>query len=355
MNWQPVELDGSLRYEDHSTVFDNDYQFDMVSLNKGLLTQSRPEIHLEFDSTETVNEFGQTGTWWEEFHKFVDGNDKTKIQTAFDCLTKCEKSAIVIGMVGIDMEHGAHVELHPVYAMFINLGPQGPSESGPQGTDRWAFFVRNWGNEGYCGSGDEPIGVLRQMGIPLPETKILRSNMWVYAHGDYSEDQCFAETSVVSPDANGLMVVNLPLPTHKCGVVGDLFIQRNPLISTGGQSTAGGESTTGSSQTSRTSPVVSASSEEGADISPGAMARIAKLDPASRQELYKQLAAIKTERTSKPHKPVPVKITPPSTSRIAEKPPQLTGLKAVPNPALEEKQAKQAQLLDAFLKAHGVQ
>ena len=344
MNWFPVEIDGSLRWEDHSTTFDNDYQFDIVSPNRSLLTKwenDREEVHVEFDSTETVNEWDQTGTWWDNFHhNVVDKKDKPTIQSWFG-----NKFAIVIGMLGIDMEHGPHSELHPVYAMFINLGPEAPHAAALGATDHWAFFVRNWGNEGYCGSGDEPLNDFREIGIPLPETEIVRSSISAYAHGDFSLDQCVAETSVIAPDAKGLMVFNLPPATAKCGVVGDLFIRRKPPLA----------STFGSSPTSA---VVSVSGDGGEDIDPRLMARIAKLDPVARQELYKQLSDIMNEPSSRPNKASrAIKITPPGSSGVAKKHPQFTGqgLKAVPNPAFEAKQAKQRQLIDAFLKAHGVQ
>jgi hypothetical protein len=339
MNWFPVEVDGSLTWAGHSTVFDNDYTFDLVSPNHSLLTKNRDVLHVEFDSTETVNDWDNTGAWWDDFHhKTVDSlKDTDKIAAVFG-----QKSAIVIGMLGIDMEHGPHSELHPVYAMFINLGTEGRGTGVSGGTDHWAFFVRNWGNEGYCGSGDEPLNEYREIGIPLPETKILNYSMWAYPHGDYSGDQCKAETTVSSPDATGLMVFMLPPATAKCGVFGDLFIQRNPVI-------RGTEESTGGS--SRTSPAVS--SEEGADIDPRIMARIARLNPAFRLELYKQLSDIMTEPSR--NKPIPgIKITAPSSSGISV-PLTGKGLKAVPNPAYEEKKAKQVQLIDAFLKAHGVQ
>lgn len=351
MNWFPVEIDGSLRWEDHSTTFDNDYQFDIVSPNRSLLTKwgDREEVHVEFDSTETVNEWDQacadesdqkTCTWWKDFHhNVVDQHDKQTIQSWFG-----NKFAIVIGMLGIDMEHGPHSELHPVYAMFINLGPEGQHPVALGAVDHWAFFVRNWGNEGYCGSGDEPLNAFREIGIPLPETEIVRYSISAYAHGDFSLDQCLAETSVSAPDSKGLMVFNLPPATAKCGVVGDLFIRRNPLASTPGSS--------------RRSTVVSGSGEGGEDIDPRLMARIAKLSPVARQELYTQLSDIMKEPSSRPSKASGViKIMPRSSSGVAKKHPQFAGqgLKAVANPAFEAKKAKQRQLIDTFLKAHGVQ
>ena len=51
--------------------------------------------------------------------------------------------AIVVGLAGLDCEHGCGTELHPVYGLAIRVNDD-PSD------DTWAIFVRNWGNEGYC-------------------------------------------------------------------------------------------------------------------------------------------------------------------------------------------------------------
>jgi hypothetical protein len=47
--------------------------------------------------------------------------------------------------MGIDMVHDGYSELHPVWAMAA-LVKNDPND------DMWAMFVRNWGNEGYCGT-----------------------------------------------------------------------------------------------------------------------------------------------------------------------------------------------------------
>jgi hypothetical protein len=58
--------------------------------------------------------------------------------------------AIAIGLLTIDGNNyhafnSAQSELHPVYALFIHLSSD-PTD------DTWAFFVRNSGDEGYCGN-----------------------------------------------------------------------------------------------------------------------------------------------------------------------------------------------------------
>jgi hypothetical protein len=53
--------------------------------------------------------------------------------------------AIVTGLVGLDCEHDCGSELHPVWALAMNVQPSADD-------DLWVFFVRNWGNEGFCGT-----------------------------------------------------------------------------------------------------------------------------------------------------------------------------------------------------------
>jgi hypothetical protein len=55
------------------------------------------------------------------------------------------KYAIITGLMGFDCEHDCGAELHPVYALAIRVKDDPADEV-------WAIFVRNWGNEGYCGT-----------------------------------------------------------------------------------------------------------------------------------------------------------------------------------------------------------
>ena len=58
--------------------------------------------------------------------------------------------AIVTGLIGLDTAHPPATESHPVVAMAIQ-SQQDRSE------DVWVFFVRNYGDEGYCGTS---VGIL---------------------------------------------------------------------------------------------------------------------------------------------------------------------------------------------------
>jgi hypothetical protein len=61
-----------------------------------------------------------------------------------------DKEAIVMGLYGVDCAHDCGAELHPVYALAIHVNNNLLD-------DTWAIFVRNWGDEGYCGSHEEEI------------------------------------------------------------------------------------------------------------------------------------------------------------------------------------------------------
>jgi hypothetical protein len=54
------------------------------------------------------------------------------------------------GLMGVDCEHDCHTELHPIYALALQLDP-GASDN------TWAIVVRNWGNEGFCAHGQEEL------------------------------------------------------------------------------------------------------------------------------------------------------------------------------------------------------
>ena len=81
MNWEPVEYEGPLSWEDHSTwTFldssgDNEYSFNILRPELFLVTAGRESsgLHLEFNSTEVVDHFNDSGTWWDHpFHHAID-------------------------------------------------------------------------------------------------------------------------------------------------------------------------------------------------------------------------------------------------------------------------------------------
>ena len=84
------------------------------------------------------------------------------------------KLTIVTGMAGIDLGHDAAntwtAELHPVFGMFILTDEQTSinADGSVAMNDTWSFFIRNKGNEGWCGTGTENAGK-KQLKVFIPE------------------------------------------------------------------------------------------------------------------------------------------------------------------------------------------
>jgi len=237
MNWRTVDYEGILTGFAKSKSFpgDNDYNFFITTDNGSLYTKGATSVEIEFDPSESVDHFDQTQTWWGRFrHEHVDRNN----QEASNFING--KFAIVVGMMGLDVAHvNHHSELHPAYAMFINTSTS-PTE------DQWAFFVRNWGNEGYCGPDQVGLKIpvlkirLKQRpapgGIPRggsvqPKLAVLRTKT-ILPFSDNDAKQCPSVNNTTFAADHGDALFTFPLadPTKKCGFVGDLTIDwTNPV------------------------------------------------------------------------------------------------------------------------------
>jgi len=216
MNYFPITYECTVCWSDHSGL-DDDYNFRLRRNDRALNTAGWDGfVQSEFDSDETVDDWDDTGTWWNDFHhNQVDESDDAAHE-AID-----GKFAIVIGEAGIDLEHGCHIELHPIYAMFVHVTDD-PTN------DHWAFFVRNWGNEGYCANnqvyyqnhlaGDNTITVRipHENAVPVDFTHHIRS---------ISDDN--HKTSVLFDFVQDalLLTFSLDAPEEHTTIVGDLHIQ----------------------------------------------------------------------------------------------------------------------------------
>ena len=152
INWEPATYEGTLQWFEHSPGTDDDYSLDLHTFNLDGVTAGNNggnAIHIEFDSDETIDHFDDS-SWWASFHDAVDSSDSAAHKMIDGHLAE------VTGLVGIDAAHTPAAELHPVYAiaMDVTRDPRAPLRGG---VDRWALFARNWGDEGYCSSHDHPI------------------------------------------------------------------------------------------------------------------------------------------------------------------------------------------------------
>jgi hypothetical protein len=176
-NWFPVTYEGQIYWEGHSTgatIFqiggDDDYNVRLVSSDGNLYTADNPTgVIGEFDSDETVDWWGKgcdTGNdWWQCFHAAVDDSDDAARKKMDG------HAAIAIGLLTIDGNNfhafnSAQSELHPLWALLIHTNAN-PAD------DTWAFFVRNSGDEGYCGNSQHqvftaPAGEPQQINVFIP-------------------------------------------------------------------------------------------------------------------------------------------------------------------------------------------
>ena len=163
-NWFDVTYTGSVHWVTHDgpTFGDDDYNMRLVtpqfhtdpagttfynqsSFNDG----NEVDIGLEFDSDETIDHFDDA-LFWIGFHQTVDNcflPDCSNDTDAGNIINGHD--AVVTGLMGIDEVHNGYTEIHPVHVLAIRESAPGSPELA---NDYWAFFVRNWGDEGECSS-----------------------------------------------------------------------------------------------------------------------------------------------------------------------------------------------------------
>jgi len=346
-NWLPVVYEGTVSWGGHSNSWydDDDYYFQIKRSDRALETNSTGEecprteegVHIEFDSEETVDYWDDTHTWWDDFHhNRVDVSD----QAARDRIRG--KDAIVIGYLGLDNRHCVHSELHPVYAMFVHVQDAATE-------DRWAFFVRNWGHQGYYG--DNQMQLLRRsirvrIQHPGATSFSLSDNVWVYGDDENERNQQ-SWTYQTVPDGV-LLTFFLRDPAKKVGFVGDL------TINWGG--TAAAQQGTGRSL-NRAAPETRQSRALPADGDGDMLlkSKIDKLDSTAQKLLYKEVKNLTH------HPKCQIKRGTMSTSPPAERvkptaiPNYGTIVKSVADPARRAKETRDREFVLSFLKARGIE
>jgi len=138
-NWIATTQTGTVFWEEKSGN-DNEYSLNLDTPNAAGADASRPDgIHVEFAYDETIDVLSDDMKipWWQQFKDAVDGGDN-QAHTFLD-----NDYVIVTGFMGLDFAHNPGPESHPAWAMAVHANTD-------FGDDTWAFFVRNFGNEGYC-------------------------------------------------------------------------------------------------------------------------------------------------------------------------------------------------------------
>jgi len=187
-------------------------------------------IGLEFSSAETIKWFGTN--WWRRIH-YHRSSDYVLEPLAFFLRHKHKNSGpppslngeavTVVGLFGLDAEHFAHPELHPVYALAIRTGSQ------PDG-DTWQLFARAWGTAGDCGNRWNHVLDMSSMTLELHSGTGVTygaASARLYDHGrPLSPD----DWSAYAGPRGGL--VEIRLPQSPCGLVeGELkLFYRGPAV-----------------------------------------------------------------------------------------------------------------------------
>jgi hypothetical protein len=150
-NWGPATYDGYIYWEGHASfpTGDDDYNIRLYRDDQaGLTPQNNGMLLLEFDSDETIDYFDTP--WWNTFHGAVDSSDADASQLVN------RKYAIASGLFGLDVEHDAYSESHPVWALAIQTKVEAQDE-------HWAMFIRNWGDEGFCSQDQHYVDLWRNI------------------------------------------------------------------------------------------------------------------------------------------------------------------------------------------------
>lgn len=153
VNWVPATYEGTLQFDEYSTgtFGDGDYNILLIPPNGDGLTVGDPtDWKMEMKDTQTVIPFTK------------DGN--SPLWTRFLSTPKIinDRFGIITGLVGLDGVHGFSQELHPGWAMAVNLDPASNVHGdASHPADGWMFFIRNHGNEGECSSQDHVLNLPR--------------------------------------------------------------------------------------------------------------------------------------------------------------------------------------------------
>ncbi|HEY6925529.1 MAG TPA: hypothetical protein VI653_18770 [Steroidobacteraceae bacterium] len=164
VNWFPITLTGSLRFEKSMGGEGDDYDvnFDMLSRDRWPVTRynwrqlgrhDSSQIHLELDYRETLRRLPATPlTWWTRFQALVRDSSAEQVDTF---LHRGRLSAVITGLFGLDNVHNGHAEMHPVYAMAFTVRIDTVDQR--ELRQQWVFLARDRGNEGNCATGKIPF------------------------------------------------------------------------------------------------------------------------------------------------------------------------------------------------------
>jgi hypothetical protein len=238
-NWGVVTYEGIAFWgkEGHTcSVQDDDYNIDILRSDQALLTTANDNVHnnqvtlhTEFNSDETVDNFHTS--YWNRLHTAVDKGDcgLNGIPGSWPWVPReiDGDSAIIIGLLGLDCAHSCHAELHPVYAMALHSKTLNNFSD-----DVWHFFVRNWGDEGYCASsGAIPMPLNRisfRLYRPWADDVAIASQEveWGYENDETGNAQSqFSGTISLLENTGAILTFTLPPPTARGFIDGTIHLK----------------------------------------------------------------------------------------------------------------------------------
>lgn len=150
VNWFGATFEGIACWNGYSDVNsggilerDKDYNINLRTVDLKtfqdtftLQTTVSTDIHGEFRGPRTVQNFATR--WWKDFEHAVTNDDDETAHRMIDGAT-----TIMTGLVSLDCPHDCNSELHPVWALAMNIEPS-------RDNDVWELFVGNQGDNGSC-------------------------------------------------------------------------------------------------------------------------------------------------------------------------------------------------------------
>ena len=218
-DWQVPGIDVNLG--------DNDYDFGLVRPDQAGVTLGNDfqwhsvgnfGLTLEMDSTETIDNF--TSPWWVAFRNAVHAHPAhTGDWTAAQALVGGQE-AIAIGLIGIDIQHGPHAELHPIMGLAIH------TQTTPE-EDVWEVMARNWGDEGFC-SQDQHFLPLQKLAFffPNPDGATLDIGSATSILGNSSDLSWGAKTI----PQGVVFTIKLSEPEKQSIAHGEIHLARTPTV-----------------------------------------------------------------------------------------------------------------------------
>lgn len=336
-NWTAATYTGTALWDLHSnSVYDDDdYAVNIRTPGAAGATPGRTDgVHVEFSSDETIDPLSDDFKlpWWKKFHDAVDNGDPHAFLDG--------KDIIVTGLLGLDFIHTIGAESHPAWTFAWH-------PNSDFADDTWVFFVRNWGNEGYC-SGDQHyisfVGNQYTFRFPWPAG----ATSGVATDGTTFLTNSNAGAATVSFIPNQAVLLtfhDLPDPTAQGLVAGELHIRwtGTPARRGSGLGSVGGRLR----QPGRVTGATTATSRQPSELTESFIVdSVAQLTPAQRA-VYLANAPKKPQAAHKPVKPVRWQTGPPP---VKVQPNQHPQLRSAPDTA--EAARKDAQI-EALRKAGG--